>query len=147
MLQLSTSTASGLAFVHKHMCIHIVIVLDYSMRILSKMSLCCNINSSQVQLSSTTGSPSTLNSTSMVIVVLWQLHYSHDAQQSPTLRLQCTGVHNQLQDRTLQQYILLHANNELMTALFASPGLTTLAVQNQHLGYHTIDTQFITNIM
>jgi hypothetical protein len=144
MFQLSTSTASGLAFVHKHMCIHIAIILDCSMQILSKMGLCCNINISQVQL---TGSPSTLNSTSMVIVVLRQLHYSHDAQQSPTLRLQCTGIHNQLQDRTLQQSILLHANTELMTALFASPGLTSLAVQSQHLGYHTIDTKFITNIM
>jgi hypothetical protein len=83
----------------------------------------------------------------MVIVVLRQLHYSHDAQLSPTLRLQCTGVHNKLQDRTLRQSILLHANTELTTALFASPGLTILAVQNQYLGYHTIDTQFITNIM
>jgi hypothetical protein len=70
---------------------------------------------STLQLSSTTGSPSTLNTTSALIVVLQQLHYSHASQQSPT-RLQYTSIHSHLQDRTLQQSILLPTKTERMTA-------------------------------
>jgi hypothetical protein len=48
-----------------------------------------------------------------------QLHYTRASQQSQTLRLLCTSVHNQLHDRTLQQSILLPANSERTTAAFA----------------------------
>jgi hypothetical protein len=109
------------------MYIHIITVLDCSVRILTKKGLCCDTNISQLQMSSTAESPSTLNSTSTLLVVLRQLRYSRASQPPPTLRLQCTGIHNQLQDRTLQQSILLHANTELTTALFASNGLIALA--------------------
>jgi hypothetical protein len=78
----------------------------------------------------------------MVIVVLRQLHYSRSSQQSSTLRLQCTGVLSQLQDRTLQQSILLPANAELTTTPFASPSLTDFEVYNQQ----SIAMEMISNV-
>jgi hypothetical protein len=72
-------------------------------------------NIQTLPLSSTTGSPSIPNITSTLIVVLQHLHYSRASQQSPTLRLRCTSIHNQLQDRTLRQSIMLPANAERTT--------------------------------
>jgi hypothetical protein len=128
------------------MYIHIVTVLDCSVRILTKKGLCCNTNISQLQMSSTTESPNTLNSTSL-LVVLRQLSYSRASQPPPTLRLKCTGIHNQLQDRTLQQSILLHANTEITTALFTSNGLTALAeskLGSPQNGYAVYNHSYVT---
>jgi hypothetical protein len=57
---------------------------------------------------------------------------SRASQQSPAQRLKCTIVHNELQDRTLQQSVPFPDNNELTTALLAGPGLSALALENRH---------------
>jgi hypothetical protein len=48
----------------------------------------------------------------LIVVLQQHLQYSRASQQSPTLRLQDTSVHNELQDRTLQQSVLLPATTE-----------------------------------
>jgi hypothetical protein len=68
--------------------------------------------------------PSTLNSTSTLMVVLRQLHYSRASRKSPTLRLQCNSLHIQLQDCTLQQSVLLPTNTEHTTTPYSDVSFT-----------------------